>query len=487
MRAVVIALGAMEKTDALNSRFPTPMLPLVDRPFIQHIVEHLVSHGVTSFDLILGHLPELIEAHLGDGARWGTRINYHLCSDKPAAWQFLRTLDIRPDEEVLLGRADCLPDLGKAASGDCTRGRLWVDAEGNWTEWALLNGASLESLSLLCLRSGSALGTAKDGGWELVAVGDGCFLDGRSYSGLIQAQKDVISRSFPGLLISGHEVDDRVWVSRNVAIRPNARVIGPVFIGENCDIGVGVMLGPNVSVGRDCVVDSWSDVSDAVICPGSYVGEALDIINGIVDKNVLANVSLDAVISVADEFILGSLSHSGVGSLVRRFASKLSAGILLLLFWPIMLATCLALRVFRRGPVIFRRELAKIPSRAFESGIPQTFRRLSFTAEEHVDSRLKDILLRFLPQLVNVVRGQMRFVGVRPRSVEEVQRLGPDWRMLHLSSQAGIVTEADLTYGATPSQEETYSAEAYFSVRANWAYNLRLLMRYLFNWSRPRV
>ena len=484
MRAVVIALGAAEKADALSMRCPTPMLPLVDRPFIQHIVENLISHGATSFDFVLGHLPEQIEGHLGDGARWGTRIEYHLCSDQFAAWQLVRTLDIAPDERVLVGRGDCLPCLDAVADGGSV---VWLDPGGVWSEWTLLDGASVMDIAGLPPQSASIIDAANSRGWKLVTTDDGHFLDARSYSGLIAAQKKALSKSFPGLFISGHEVDDKAWVSRNVAIRPNARVIPPVFIGENCDIGVGVMLGPNVSVGRDCVIDTRSSLSDAVICQGSYVGESLDINNAIVNRNVLANVSLDAVILVPDQFILGSLSQSVVGALARRLTSMLLAGVLLLIFWPVMLVTYLVLRVFRRGPVLFRHESARIPTPISENSTPATFRSVAFTDEEYIDNRPKDILLRFLPQLFNVFRGQMRFVGIRPRTVEQVQRLDPDWRMLHLGSQAGIVTEADLTYGGTLSEEELYSAEAYFSVRTNWAYNLRLLLRYFFNWSRPRA
>ena len=52
------------------------MLPLVDRPFVQHIIEFLVAGGIKRLDFVLGHLPDEVEARFGDGSRWGIRLTY---------------------------------------------------------------------------------------------------------------------------------------------------------------------------------------------------------------------------------------------------------------------------------------------------------------------------------------------------------------------------------------------------------------------------
>ncbi len=43
MIAVIIAPGLSPGMEALNERYPSPLLPLVDRPFIQHVVEFLIE------------------------------------------------------------------------------------------------------------------------------------------------------------------------------------------------------------------------------------------------------------------------------------------------------------------------------------------------------------------------------------------------------------------------------------------------------------
>ena len=85
MRAVILATGECPDMNPLNERYPTPLFPLVDRPFLQHVVETLVEQGITDMDFLLCHLPEEIERTFGDGTRWGAQFRYHLAHDVPHA------------------------------------------------------------------------------------------------------------------------------------------------------------------------------------------------------------------------------------------------------------------------------------------------------------------------------------------------------------------------------------------------------------------
>ena len=84
----------------------------------------------------------------------------------------------------------------------------------------------------------------------------------------------------------------------------------------------------------------------------------------------------------------------------------------------------------------------------------------------------------FLPALINIARGELRFAGVPPRSVEEIQGLPRDWRALYLKSKPGIVTETMVKFGTGATQDEMYSAEAVYSVSAGLKHDLGLLARY---------
>ena len=80
--AVVMAGGKGERLGELTAGTPKPMLPIGDRPILEHIVERLVSHGIRRIFLSVNHYGKMIEDHFGDGRRWLCKIEY-LWEDKP--------------------------------------------------------------------------------------------------------------------------------------------------------------------------------------------------------------------------------------------------------------------------------------------------------------------------------------------------------------------------------------------------------------------
>src|SRR5262249_57326278 len=124
-----------------------------------------------------------------------------------------------------------------------------------------------------------------------------------------------------------------------------ARRRPPVFLGENCQIGAGVQLGPHASVGHDCVLDTHCSVAQSVIFPGSYVGEALELGDVLVDKNCLINVRYGGALTVVDDFILGSLADRPLQRWLMRLFARLAAFGCLVAAAPVLLATALWLRI----------------------------------------------------------------------------------------------------------------------------------------------
>lgn len=483
MRAIVIATGHSEGMEALNERHPTEMIPLGDRPFIQHVVERLIDKGVTEFDFILSHLPEKIEQLLGDGARWGSRFRYHLVKGHSSLYPTVRSLGLRYGEysEFLLATADRLPDIDvDIDSPDLQYPVVFCAENSEWTGWAVLSSRAM--MKIVDDLDESSLGA------ELIAIARSKgsvikvskLLSAQSYEKVLSSQELLLSRRVSGLMLSGRESDDQIWISRNVSLHPTTKLTAPVYIGENCHIGLGVHLGPNAVVGADCMLDARCTVSDSLILSGSYVGEGLELACAIVDKNRLINTSVGMAISVADDFILGSLSENYLKKTLTGLFSRLTACLLLLVAWPLLLVTALWLKVFRGGPVLYKKEVVHLPAES-DSSLWRTFRLWSFSSEESSKERsgLGDILLRLLPSLVSIASGDLHFVGVRPRSRQEIESLPTDWRSLYLKAKAGAITEAFVLYGERPTEDELYSTEAFYSVSSGFRRDLKLVFAYL--------
>ncbi len=74
--AVIMAGGKGERLGELTQAIPKPMLPVGDRPILEHLVHLLVGHGVQRIFLSVGYLGQMIEDHFRDGTRFRCRIDY---------------------------------------------------------------------------------------------------------------------------------------------------------------------------------------------------------------------------------------------------------------------------------------------------------------------------------------------------------------------------------------------------------------------------
>ncbi len=76
MKAVIMAGGFGTRIHPLTISMPKPMIPLINRPIMEHIVNLLKQHGITDLILLLFHQPETIKKYFGDGSEFGVHITY---------------------------------------------------------------------------------------------------------------------------------------------------------------------------------------------------------------------------------------------------------------------------------------------------------------------------------------------------------------------------------------------------------------------------
>jgi mannose-1-phosphate guanylyltransferase len=76
MQAVILVGGQGTRLRPLTATRPKPMMPLVDRPFVEHQIAHLVRYGIHDIVFSCGYRPDALEAYFGDGTRFGVRLRY---------------------------------------------------------------------------------------------------------------------------------------------------------------------------------------------------------------------------------------------------------------------------------------------------------------------------------------------------------------------------------------------------------------------------
>src|SRR5450755_107874 len=76
MRAVIMAGGFGTRLRPLTCNIPKPMVPMANRPMMEHIIRLLNENGFDDLIVMLYYQPEVIIGHFGDGSAFGVRIQY---------------------------------------------------------------------------------------------------------------------------------------------------------------------------------------------------------------------------------------------------------------------------------------------------------------------------------------------------------------------------------------------------------------------------
>lgn len=82
MECMIMAGGRGKRLSPLTDKTPKPMLPLGDKPIIEHNIDRLISFGITKFYISVKYLGEHIQGYFGDGSDKGVQIEY-IWEDEP--------------------------------------------------------------------------------------------------------------------------------------------------------------------------------------------------------------------------------------------------------------------------------------------------------------------------------------------------------------------------------------------------------------------
>jgi mannose-1-phosphate guanylyltransferase/phosphomannomutase len=117
MKGVIMAGGFGTRLKPLTINRPKPMVPVANRPMMEHIVELLKRHGITDLVSILYFQPEHITDHFGDGSKFGVRMRYVTAeADYGTAGAVRNAEDLVLNERVIVISGDVLTDFDLSAA-----------------------------------------------------------------------------------------------------------------------------------------------------------------------------------------------------------------------------------------------------------------------------------------------------------------------------------------------------------------------------------
>jgi histidinol-phosphate phosphatase family protein len=135
-QAVILAGGRGTRLRPLTDERPKPLVPFHGKPFLGHVVDLLREQGFARVLMLLGHRPEMIMAHFGDGSSYGVAVDYDVTRpDDLTAWRIEHARERIDDIFLLLYCDNYWPmrfaDLWAAHLGGGAPAQVTVYANGD--------------------------------------------------------------------------------------------------------------------------------------------------------------------------------------------------------------------------------------------------------------------------------------------------------------------------------------------------------------------
>lgn len=360
MKAVIMAGGEGTRLRPLTSNAPKPMLPLANRPMMEHILGLLKRHGFDEVVVTVAFMARAIRTYFGDGSEFGVKISY-ATEDTPlgTAGSVRNAMD-QLDERFLVISGDVLTDVDLSAivkshednDALATIGLVRVE---NPLEFGIVitrDDGSIErflekptwgqvfsdtiNTGIFVLEpeifehippdrsvdfSGEVFPKLLDEGRRVFgAVAEGYWEDVGTLDAYVRAHKDVLDRKVV-VDIDGFRLGEHVWVGEGADVHPDAHVEGPAVIGPNCRIEAGAHLGEYSVLGANVKVRGDARLERVVVHDNAYLGEQCRLSGAVVGRacDLRRNVRLEEGVVLGDECFIGEDAVLSAGVKVFPF------------------------------------------------------------------------------------------------------------------------------------------------------------------------
>jgi mannose-1-phosphate guanylyltransferase/phosphomannomutase len=325
-----MAGGEGTRLRPLTANQPKPMLPMVNRPMAEHVVDLLKRHGYDEIVITVAFLANTIRTYFGDGSEFG--VTFHYATEETPLGTAGSVLNAKEqlDERFLVISGDVLTDIdltelveyhehrgavatlalkamenplefGIVITGEDGRIERFLEKPGwgdvfsdtintgiyvlepevlDWIAEGRPVDFSGEVFPAMLEAERPLYGFVSQGYWEDVGTLDA----------YLRSHTDVLDRKVE-LDIPGFPLRDGVWIGEGAEVHPSAMVKAPVVIGGNCRIGAGAEIGPytvlgsNVRIGENTmlertVVHDNTYLAPSVTARGALIARSCDIRQG---------------------------------------------------------------------------------------------------------------------------------------------------------------------------------------------------------------
>jgi mannose-1-phosphate guanylyltransferase/phosphomannomutase len=316
MKAVIMAGGEGSRLRPLTCDLPKPMVPIVNYPVMEYIIELLKRYKITDIAVTSFYLPQVIEDYFGNGEKWGVNLHYFVEEEPLGTAGSVHNADEFLDETFIVISGDAITDydlekainfhLEKDAEATLVLGReevpldygvVMTNEEGqivrflekpNWgqvfsdtinTGIYILNPVifelykkntkfdfSKDLFPMMLEKKMKLYGVAQKGYWNDIG----------SLEEYFKTQFDLLDQKINLPLKGVSILKDNILIEEGVEIDETARLTGPLYIGSGSVISADVQL-ENCIIGRNCRIHPHASLKKSILWDNNIIGDYAEI------------------------------------------------------------------------------------------------------------------------------------------------------------------------------------------------------------------
>jgi mannose-1-phosphate guanylyltransferase len=357
MKAVLLVGGEGTRLRPLTCNTVKAMVPIVNKPFLEHLLAYLRSHGVDDIVVALCYLPDRIESRFGDGRGSGVKLAYVMEETPLGTAGAVKNSESHLDGAFFVFNGDIITNIDLRAMLSFHQERnavatIALTPVENPSAYGVVEAATDGRVKRFIEKPppGQAPTNLINAGIYIldpavlrgVPQGIPCMFEHHLFPTLLsegaavfayptsdywidigtpekyrQVQYDLLLGKCASSLCRG--ITEAGGVSANrTGVHPSAVVEGPVAFGSNCSIGAGAHIKGPAVLGDGCSISDGSIIDKAIIWRNVRVGKEASIRDSVIGDN--CSVGNHSIIEpgsvVGDNVVITEKSHLQMGQKV---------------------------------------------------------------------------------------------------------------------------------------------------------------------------
>jgi mannose-1-phosphate guanylyltransferase len=339
VKAIILVGGEGLRLRPLTCNLPKPMVPIVNRPFLEHMVEHIKRHHIDEIILAICYLPDRIQSHFGDGSSFGVKLSYAVEQTPLGTGGAVKNSERFLNDTFLVFNGDIFSDL------DLTETVKFHRAHKAKVTIALTPVDDPTAYGVVELDSQNRVkGFIEKPSWDKVTsnlINAGIYVMEPEILELIPAGvhsmlerglfPDLVKRGIPFYGYRSHaywldtgkpddylKLNHDLLMGKTVSRLPGKAIADGVWLEEGCEIHTSVKLVGPIVMGRGCIIKQYAEISGPTVLgsgciagQGCILGEAILWQNVKLGKNVIVRNSV-----VGNNSAIGDNTQVADGSII---------------------------------------------------------------------------------------------------------------------------------------------------------------------------